>query len=750
MTPQTESIAVSQPKLRADLILRAQAEGEAEIWVVKDPVSERYFRFRSVEGFILAQLDGATALDVIRERVEAEFGGALTVATLEQFVARLQRLGLLAGGDVVAKPARHVRGSLLYLRLRAVNPDRLLTFLAARTSFLFTKGFVVLSATAILAGLGIMMANWNEIERELPRLFSLHSVALAWVVSVLVICAHEFAHGLTCKHFGGHVREMGFLLIFFQPAFYCNVSDAWLFRHKASRLWVTFAGAYFEMFLWALAMLVWRITDPNTLINFVAFVIVATSAVKSFFNLNPLIKLDGYYLLSDYLEIPNLRQRAFAYIRAFAGRLTGGDAPLPAVTARERKIFFFYGALAWIYSTWLLTWVGFYFGGLLVNHYQGWGFVSFALCFVVFFRHPLRKVLRAPGRLVTVRSHMRGRLKWIVRLSIIALLAAVLIFCRAELKISGEFSLLPLRNADVRAEIEGTIQSIDADENDRVQQGDRIASLIDRDVRAELRKTKAQVDESQAKLRLLKAGPRPEEVELLRTGVAKADERVKYARGQLDRDESLLKDKLIPQKQFEDTQELLFVREKELQEARDRLKLLLAGSRPEEIEVIEAELSRLLAQQRHLQEQLELLTIRSPITGVVTTHKLKEKIGRTVEKGDLVAVIHEMNTVTAEIAVPEKEIGEVKPGQKVVLKVRAYPERSFEGTVASIAPVATAPEDVRADRTILVMTQLENSSRLLKPEMTGHAKIYAGERRLWRIVTRRVVRYVRVEFWSWW
>jgi len=103
-----------------------------------------------------------------------------------------------------------------------------------------------------------------------------------------------------------------------------------------------------------------------------------------------------------------------------------------------------------------------------------------------------------------------------------------------------------------------------------------------------------------------------------------------------------------------------------------------------------------------------------------------------------------------EIAVPEKEIADVKVGQKVVLKARAYPHTHFEGNVTSIAPVASEPEEARAERTVLVTTQLDNSPMLLKPEMTGHAKIYCGEQRLVNIVMRRFVRFFKVEFWSWW
>src|SRR5206468_4574435 len=144
--------------------------------------------------------------------------------------------------------------------------------------FLFTPGFVFFSAALILFAVGLTVSNWAELRQELPRLYTFQSLALAWAMAMLVIVLHEFAHGLTCKYHGGSVREIGCMLIFFQPAFYCNVSDAWLFPQKSHRLWVTFAGAYFEIFLWAIATLVWRVTDSNTVINYLALIVVATSA----------------------------------------------------------------------------------------------------------------------------------------------------------------------------------------------------------------------------------------------------------------------------------------------------------------------------------------------------------------------------------------------------------------------------------------------------------------------------------------
>src|SRR5439155_2123288 len=125
---------------------------------------------------------------------------------------------------------------------------------------------------------------------------------------------HEFAHGLTCKHYGGEVHEIGFLLMFFIPCFYCNVSDAWLFDRKSKRLWVTFAGAYCDLCLWAVAVFVWRLTVADTMVYYVAWVALSVCGARIFFNFNPLLKLDGYYLLSDWVEIPNLRQRSWAFV----------------------------------------------------------------------------------------------------------------------------------------------------------------------------------------------------------------------------------------------------------------------------------------------------------------------------------------------------------------------------------------------------------------------------------------------------
>src|SRR5262249_44496142 len=151
-----------------------------------------------------------------------------------------------------------------------------------------------------------------------------------------------------------------------------------------------------------------------------------------------------------------------------------------------------------------------------------------------------------------------------------------------------------------------------------------IARLSDADRMAELAKTRAEIEEEQARLDLLRAGPRTQEIAIARTALDKATERLKYGRSQLEMDRALAAQQLLPRRDVERTEEEATVREKELHEAKMRLDELLAGSRREEIEAAMASLRRLVAERAHLEDQLRALTVVSPVAGIVTTHLPKE------------------------------------------------------------------------------------------------------------------------------
>ncbi len=803
------------PQLRRDLIIRRQDRAGSAGYVLKDPRSQRFFQFREPEGFIAERLDGATPLEDIRERTAQRFGAALSDATLRGFLNNLQGLGLLEDSASVpdrALSGSRIRGSLLYLRWKAFDPDRLFDDLARRFRWLFTPAFVALSAALIIVALGVTLANYGSVGRRLPQLYRTDIFILAWTVLLAVIVLHEFAHGLTCKHFGGHVHELGFMLIFFQPAMYCNVSDAWLFPERRKRLWVTFAGAYFEMFLWSLATMMWWVTDPNTLLNLFALVVMLTSGIKTLFNLNPLIKLDGYYLLSDWLDIPNLNRRAIRYVRTAVGRWMGmTEDRLPEVEPRQRRILVAYGTLAWTFSVCFLGALLWSVGGFLTSRYQAAGFLATTGLLVAFFRRPrLTKPPAADGPLAPSARRVRNPRRKAI-LALLALIGAALFFVHVELTVSAPFTALPIRNAEVRAEVEGIIEKVLVNEDDRVSQGQEIAQLSDRHWRSELDKVSAEVAATAARLKMLQTGPRPEEIELARREVATSNARWQRARDQLDtllrvqgervgrtrtsvekaeaqlhaaqvelsRVQQLVTDGAGTSKELHDAVSLVALREKELaeaqadvrvvsaddlteyreaavvaemehNEAQSRLALLLAGFRPELVEAAAAELGRLEAQRDYCLQQIDRLVIISPIGGVVATPKLSETVGRRVDRGDLIATVHDVSRIRAEIAVPEKEMADVAVGQPVYLKVRAFPHRGFEGTIRSIAPIASPRDELIAGRAVLVHAEFNNPEQLLKPEMTGYCKIQCGQRRLLDVLTRRITGYVRVEFWSWW
>ena len=802
---------VSSPKLRADLLISPQVAGAETTFVVKDPVTQRFFRFGEVEHFVARQLDGSTPLDIVRQRVEQQFDQPLQTDTLETLVRQLRGCRLLESPEARDLPAGRVRGSLLYLRLKAFDPDRLLGALVPPLRFLFTPGFLALTAVLILFAAGVTIGHWFEISRGVGGLYRFDALLIAWLTVLSVTTAHEFAHGLTCKRFGGEIHEIGFLLIYFQPAFYCNVSDAWLFPRKSSRLWVTFAGAYLEIVVWALATAVWSVVDIDTPLSFIALVIMTTSGIKTLFNLNPLIKLDGYYLLSDYLEIPNLRQKSADYLKMLVTR--GWRTTMSRtreLSLRERRIFIVYGLLAGAYSVWLLGLIAVHFGSFLVDRYRGPGFLLFIAFIGLMFQHRISGAVSGLKGRFASPTRSGAPLKRRVLAGGLVIAAIAMLFVPAELRVSGEFRVLPGQHTDVRAQVAGLIEEIYVDEGETVKAGDRVARLAEGDFQAALGQVAAEIVERQARLKMLRAGATLAEVQLARnefqtaltrqqqlehqfdeatrmqagrrsraeSGLTAAETRLQYDQRDLERSRELFRLGLISRTQLDRSEEQARLRDRELEssradvsilasdslsqlagelavgkkaveEANGKLRVLLEGSRPELIESVEAEVNRLEVRRRQLAGELRLATITSAAAGVIVTPRLKEKRGAHVAKGDLIAEVHQLDRVAPEIIVSEKEIGDVAAGRHVMLKARAYPEMTFAGTVKAVSPAAV-DSDGPERRVFRVIVEMDQKNDLLRPAMTGNAKIDCGTRPLFQLLTRRIARYIRVESWSWW
>ncbi len=202
----------SLPRFRGDLTVRRQAAGEGAVFVIKDPRDDQFYRLPEEAHFVAEQLDGATPLGVVRRRVEERFGAPVAPGELSLLVRQLDEAGLLESGrDGNSKrPRRRLEGSPLYLRFRLFDPDRLFNRLVGKLDFFFTPGFVALSAAVILAAACVLAANWGEATRSFSRLYQLSALPVVSLVVFVIIVAHEFGHGLTCKHLAGRCTNWGF------------------------------------------------------------------------------------------------------------------------------------------------------------------------------------------------------------------------------------------------------------------------------------------------------------------------------------------------------------------------------------------------------------------------------------------------------------------------------------------------------------------------------------------------------------
>src|SRR5213596_750188 len=523
-----------------------------------------------------------------------------------------------------------MRGRLLYLRFRLLDPDQLFNRLVHRVRFCFTPQFLVLSAAFIVFATWLTLIGWSDIRADLSRLYRLSSIPLFLLISLGLAAAHEFAHGLTCKRFGGEVHDLGFLLIYFTPSFYTNVIDAWLFPEKAKRLWVGFAGPCFELFLWALATLTWRVTDVDTRINYVALLVMTLSGIKTLFNLNPFIKLDGYYLLSDYLELPNLRKRSFRYVGGLVKRLVGvGQRIVTDPSPRERRVYLAYGLLGSVTSISVLVYVAVTAGGYLIDTHQSWALLVFAGLTGTKSRRKLRKLFGGAARPddpeddgdvgddaadtaaspengtrpdpsspqpspppPPSRARWRGwspRVKW-TALAVAAALVAVL--GRRQLRIGGPVTGLPGQNADVRAPVDGIIDDILVDEGDTVGAGDVIARLSNTATVSQLHQTEASIADTRAQLTKAEKGPAPEEVSLNEVAVARVDDRFRSAEENAARMTRLFETGAATRQELQAAQDQLAASRHDRDDARGRLAMLYARVRPEDLESASAKLDR--------------------------------------------------------------------------------------------------------------------------------------------------------------
>lgn len=376
-------------RLRSDLEIEPQKYEGKTYYVVKDPVSLRYYRFEEQERFIIDMMNGAATLDETQKEFEKRFRPKrLTLEDLEGFAQQLLTAGLAhnespqAGAQLFERRKKRRRNewmqaltNILYIKIPIFDPDKLLIRMLPWTRWIFTGLFFTLSVGVMIAALLLVTSHFEAFREKLPsyhEFFTKKTVVYLWIALGIVKVIHEFGHGLSCKMFGGEVHEMGALFLCLSPCLYCNVSDAWTLPSKWRRIIISFAGIYVELIIASIATFVWWNTPAYPEVNHMALSLMVICSVSTFvFNANPLMRFDGYYVMADWLEIPNLRDRSNRFLKNLVLEHCMGVEvqPEPYMTTGRKVLFVTYAIISYLYR-WMVTFSILYFLHIFLKPYK--------------------------------------------------------------------------------------------------------------------------------------------------------------------------------------------------------------------------------------------------------------------------------------------------------------------------------------------------------------------------------------------
>ena len=366
--PETAAERAIGLRMRPDLKVRPQRFGRTRYWAVKDPISLKYFHLREEEYTVLSLLDGRTSMDALRRRCEQAFAPrTFTNEQLHGFLATLHRYGLLLaettgqGEQLLLRHDDQRRQkryesllSALAIRFRGVNPRLLLDWLDPLGRRLFSRAVASVVVLLAIAAVVLVTVEFEAFRARLPDARAIVAAEnLPWLFLTLAVTKilHELGHALACRRFGGECHEIGVMLLIFTPCLYCNVSDSWMLPNKWHRIAISAAGMYVELLVAAVCTFLWWFSQPGLFNSICLNVVIICSVATIVFNGNPLLRYDGYFILSDLVDVPNLKAQSVEAVKRVVGRWCLGldIAADPTSSARRQALLILYAAASSIY-----------------------------------------------------------------------------------------------------------------------------------------------------------------------------------------------------------------------------------------------------------------------------------------------------------------------------------------------------------------------------------------------------------------
>ena len=393
------------PKLREDLQLlpASRQESGAPSWNVYDPVRHAFFRIGRLEFEILSRWHSATPKEIVEDINKTT---PMTITTgqvigVQRFLTLNQLLQQETGKGLAKRLESRQDGffrifvkDYLYRRIPLFRPDVFLEATLSYVSFFYKTFFWKLTGLVGLTGIYLASQQWQEFVQTFLYFFTPAGIIFFTLAIILVKLAHELAHAYTAKYFGLKVPVIGIALIIIWPLFYTDTTDAWRLTDKKQRVKIGAAGVLLELTIAAYATFFWNFFEPGTVKSTLFLLATATWLVSLSVNLNPFMRFDGYYLLSDLWDVSNLQPRAFALGRWYLRRaLLGMADPGPEILSQKKqRLLIVYALATWVYRVIIFTAIA-----LMVYHlaFKALGIFLFAVEIGWFIGLPILKELKS-------------------------------------------------------------------------------------------------------------------------------------------------------------------------------------------------------------------------------------------------------------------------------------------------------------------------------------------------------------------
>jgi putative peptide zinc metalloprotease protein len=498
-----------RPRMRDGLRFSVQEQGDERVCVIEDPASSRFFRVGIEEYHFFRTLDGAqTVASIIARLARDRSGDTFTEHEALQMLRWLKDNHLLAleSDRATGEAEQSRRGwrsaakwmNPLMIRIPLGRPDRFFAVLArVLRPFFGWFGFAIWLGV-VLAGAWQLGMEWDRFTRGFSGIIARDNWLWLGAVWLGLKILHECGHGVFCRHFGARVREVGVILVLFMPMGYVDATASLGIASRWRRIVVSCAGMYVEFFVAAIAAIAWASSPGGNAATILHNTVVMGTVVTLFFNANPLMRFDGYFVLSDLLGIPNLATQGRAwFMQAVSWLLLGAERLKPGrLTSREQWIIAFYGIAAWAWQ--IVVFVGLLLAASVM--FRGGGLLFAVLAGIAWSVMPVAAFARQIGGYI--RRGLGGSAGVLLRLAVIAALAG-LVFLSPYRKTVVARGVVEFGDTRVvRAECPGFVARILVRNGDEVASGALLMELRNDDAIAALIKARRELDAQELRARM--------------------------------------------------------------------------------------------------------------------------------------------------------------------------------------------------------------------------------------------------------